>query len=188
MDRDKYCFILNKINVNTITNNSAILVGFNHAAGWQSQMKQNFGFGSAGNNCIIGNTLIVIDNDVIDAPVDNRDHDFSRNMLEFDTPVLPEDQEIPITLIKFDKINVNALNRNSTVAIGENMQPHWETFNKQNYGVGFFSGENVIGKNLNIIKDNDIIDAPITEQAINNSLLYSREEDRDDTEVTKKAE
>lgn len=177
MDRDQYCFILNKINVNTITNNSAIFVGFNNALGWRTQLKQNYGFGTGGNSNIIGNTFVVIDNDVVDAPVDNRIQDPSRSMIELDAPSSPEEQEIPITLIKFDKITVNTLNRNSTIAIGENMQTHWETFNKQNYGIGFFSGENVVGKNLNIIQDEDFIDAPITEQSVNNSLLYSRNDE-----------
>lgn len=175
MDRDKYCFILNKINVNTVNNNSGIFIGFNTAPYWQATFKQNLGFGTVGDGCVIGNTQIVIDNDFIDAPVDNRAQSLTRDLYDFDPVVEPNEQELPITLIKFDQINVNALNRNATVAIGENQQSHWETFNKQNYGSGFHSGENVLGKNMNLIQDNDFIDAPITEQSVNNTLQYSRD-------------
>jgi hypothetical protein len=183
MSRDQYSFILNKIEVNTVNNNSGIFVGFNNSSYWHVQLKQNYGFGSGGDGCIIGNTNIVIDNDYIDAPVSNRNLILTQNQFEFDRPVDPAKHEIPFTFIKFEEINANTLNRNSTVAIGENQQLNWETFNKQNYGTGFLSGENLLGNNINMIHDDDMIDSPIHEQAVNHSVQYSRSmEEQDNSE------
>ncbi len=174
MQNDQYRFIINKINVNSLITNSGIFIGMNHASGWHMQTKINNGFGGGGGT-IIGNTNIIIDNDVIDAPVDDRDIILSNHHKEgIDTA------ESQVTLIHFNAVNVNALNRNSTIAIGENDQTNWTSHNKNNYGNGIISGKSTVGRNLNIIHDDDVIDVPITSNGITstieNVMPYSRED------------
>jgi hypothetical protein len=65
--------------------------------------------------------------------------------------------------IIYNAINVNSLNTNSTVSIGQNAQTNWDSHNKNNYGNGSHSGiVNVLAPS-NIIFDNDILDTPIND-------------------------
>ena len=66
--------------------------------------------------------------------------------------------------INFGAINVNAINRESAIAIGENNQPGWTSHSKSNFGNGMFFGTNFTGSTMNNIIDNDVIDAPINDQ------------------------
>lgn len=174
MQTDQYRFVLNKININSIITNSGVFIGNNQASGWTLQTKVNNGFGGGGGT-IIGNTNIVIDNDVIDAPVDDRDL-----IITNQSQTNKEQTDSQITLIHFNEVNVNALNRNCSIAIGENDQTNWTSHNKNNYGNGILSGKNLAGRNLNIIRDDDVIDAPIashgTTSTIENAMPYSRED------------
>ena len=65
--------------------------------------------------------------------------------------------------INFAAINVNAINRDSAVAIGENNQPGWTAHSKNNYGDGLLFGINMINQMTSII-DNDVIDTPVNDQ------------------------
>jgi hypothetical protein len=59
---------------------------------------------------------------------------------------------------------INTANRNAGVAIGENNQPNWHSHQKTNFGVGaLFAINNIVIGNVDVIFDNDIIDAPISE-------------------------
>jgi hypothetical protein len=66
--------------------------------------------------------------------------------------------------ISFGAINVNAVNRDSAIAIGENNQPGWTSHSKHNFGNGMFFGMNITGSVMNNIIDNDVIDAPVNDQ------------------------
>jgi hypothetical protein len=67
-------------------------------------------------------------------------------------------------------INVNALNRGSSIAVGENSQPGWTQNGKTNIGDGQVFGSNIqTGIVMNLF-DNDIIDNPITENQPSGSL------------------
>lgn len=66
----------------------------------------------------------------------------------------------------FNAINVNSIQSDSGVFVGQNNQPGWDSHQKQNsmnYLVGFF---NTYPGNFNSFIDNDIIDAPINDQDI----------------------
>lgn len=64
------------------------------------------------------------------------------------------------------QIVVNNANRNAGVSIGENNQPNWHTHQKTNFGLGtMFAITNVVFGNVDIILDNDVIDAPINDVA-----------------------
>jgi hypothetical protein len=159
---ETYSFILNKINVNSITSNSGVFIGFNRSPYWHVQAKQNNGFGAASGGVFLGNTQIIIDNDLIDAPIDDRDL-VMNCAIEDEKKKREPIQKESITLINFHSVNVNALNSNSTVAIGENDQPNWGSHNKSNYGSGTLSGKNLSGKNLSIIHDDDLIDVTMSD-------------------------
>ncbi|WP_027092569.1 hypothetical protein [Cohnella thermotolerans] len=60
-------------------------------------------------------------------------------------------------------INVNALNRGSSIAIGENSQPGWTQNGKTNFGNGQAIGANVQAGYIATVLDNDIIDNPLGE-------------------------
>jgi hypothetical protein len=62
------------------------------------------------------------------------------------------------------QVVINTANRNAGVAIGENNQPNWHSHQKTNFGVGaLFAINNIVIGNVDVIFDNDIIDAPISE-------------------------
>lgn len=65
--------------------------------------------------------------------------------------------------INFAAINVNAMNRDATIAIGENNQAGWSAHNKSNFGNGLFFGINFTANQLNNILDNDVVDSPIND-------------------------
>lgn len=68
--------------------------------------------------------------------------------------------------INFIAINVNTLNRDSTVAVGENNQPGWSSHSKNNYGTGMLFGFSVTTNTINNIYDPDLVDAPINDPDI----------------------
>lgn len=57
--------------------------------------------------------------------------------------------------IIFDKININTLEVNSTVSVGENHADHWSGHLKRNFGMGIITGKNYITNSENLIIDND---------------------------------
>jgi len=63
--------------------------------------------------------------------------------------------------INFAAINVNAMNRETTISIGENNQPGWSAHNKNNFGTGLLFGINMTANQLNNILDSDVVDSPI---------------------------
>ncbi|WNR43748.1 spore germination protein [Paenibacillus roseipurpureus] len=76
--------------------------------------------------------------------------------------------------IVFNMININNQNTNATVGIGENAQSSWDSHSKNNYGTGEFIGNSISCNIVNLIFDNDFIDAPINDQdfkpAVNNQV------------------
>ncbi|NRF90486.1 spore germination protein [Paenibacillus frigoriresistens] len=66
--------------------------------------------------------------------------------------------------IVFNMINVNSINTNATIGIGENAQSSWDSHSKNNYGTGQWIGNTVSANIVNFIFDNDFIDAPINDQ------------------------
>lgn len=64
--------------------------------------------------------------------------------------------------ITFNAVNVNTVNRGSSVNLGEVALPGWASHGKNNYGNGnFFGISSVIS--VNNIMDNDVVDVPIND-------------------------
>lgn len=62
------------INVNSQNTNSAVAIGENQQAAWTSHNKSNFGNGVfVGNTLAPNNIIIILDNDIIDMPVNDND-------------------------------------------------------------------------------------------------------------------
>jgi hypothetical protein len=65
--------------------------------------------------------------------------------------------------IVFNTINVNTLDTNAVIAVGQNTQPNWDAHSKNNFGSGMFFGWNLTSHTVNNIVDNDFIDTPISD-------------------------
>ena len=143
--------VFNKMFVNAVETNSGIFVGVNNAIGWSSHGKSNSGFGSA-SNCQISNSINVVnDQDVIDAPIEDRKQIIMH---------LPQETAANSN-VNFESINANALVRNSTISVGETSQTGWTAHHKTNYGNGKSYGLNVLKRLANCIDDKDYVDSPI---------------------------
>jgi hypothetical protein len=161
----KLSILFNKVNVNTIDTASGIFFGTNCANGWSSHSKNNYGFGTASDNSYIDKNINVIyDNDMIDSPIDDRD-----------TIVSNKQSGHGDHKIDFNEINVNALDTNATISVGDNSQNGWDTHSKNNFGQGTFYGNNLAPNNKNFISDNDLIDTPINDQDYKPSFYSKRE-------------
>ena len=125
--------------------------------GWSSHSKSNSGLGTSGDGCR-NNLNIVYDNDIIDTPVESRD-------IFLNTGGASDDGTGPLE-IKFDKIDVNALDTQSLIAVGHNSQSAWDSHSKDNLGLGTLYGQPSLTKNTNTIHDDDIIDAPMISRNI----------------------
>ncbi|MEB3101075.1 hypothetical protein [Ferviditalea candida] len=148
---NKAVVIFNKLDVTNIDNNSGIFIGNNYANGWNTFMKTNNGFGHSGDHSIISyNRSAVIDNDMIDAPMTNYSMMVDRRQYERNH-----------TFVHLDSIEVNNMDMNSSVSVGETNQNEWGNFEKNNFGNGRFVGNSIIPNNKSIIKDNDIVDNPV---------------------------
>ena len=65
--------------------------------------------------------------------------------------------------IIFNAINVNTLDTNATVSVGENAQSGWNSHAKNNFGNGMLFGINYTVGSVNNIVDNDVFDTPIND-------------------------
>ncbi|MGM9988225.1 MAG: hypothetical protein ACI35O_13495 [Bacillaceae bacterium] len=70
--------------------------------------------------------------------------------------------------IAFDKIIVNNLSNNASIATGDNNLSAWQSYGKHNYGNGVPIGTNYLIRNITIVNDNDYIDLPIDNTTVNN--------------------
>jgi hypothetical protein len=67
-------------------------------------------------------------------------------------------------------INVNAMNRGSSIAVGEISQPGWTQNGKTNMGNSQMLGSNIQTGVVSTLFDNDVLDNPITENQPSASL------------------
>lgn len=142
----------NKLIINSVDTNSGIFIGVNNLShGWSSHSKSNNGFGDVSSTTITKSFSIIYDNDAIDAPI----IDFKKFL-----SVQPK-QEPLNTDIHFSNINVNGMNTNTSVSIGDIDQAGWSSHSKSNTGEGSNTGISQSKNNHVLIVDNDQIDAPI---------------------------
>lgn len=76
-------------------------------------------------------------------------------------------QENSRFLIHFDRIMVNAMDTNSGIFVGTNLQYGWSSHSKSNTNVHGISGDgNVLSSNVNVLYDNDHIDTQIDDRDV----------------------
>lgn len=68
--------------------------------------------------------------------------------------------------IGFGAININSINTDAALAVGENSQPGWDAQAKNNYGNGVAIGNVALPNNIIFVSDNDLIDTPINDMDI----------------------
>lgn len=75
--------------------------------------------------------------------------------------------------IKFGNINISTISANSGVFTGTNSQTNWQVNRKSNNGLGKMIGfRNIAAQVVNIIDDNDLIDAEFSQyQKENNQYV-----------------
>lgn len=75
--------------------------------------------------------------------------------------------------IIFNSINVNGLQTNSAVFVGETSAPSWSSHNKKQAStmttLAAFGGNNLYPGNLYLLSDNDIVDTVINDNDIQNT-------------------
>ncbi|GGH75425.1 hypothetical protein JOD43_000526 [Pullulanibacillus pueri] len=140
--------------VNSLEANSGIFIGNNHSFYWSSHNKVNNGLGTI-NSCDISKVLnIVYDNDFIDTFINDHENETEPTYYTEKTP--EGNNEFSV-----NTINVNAINNNSTLSMGENKQNSWRSHHKSNFGIGHLMGVNNVSDTLNNIEDNDFLDTQI---------------------------
>lgn len=145
---------LNKLTVNSVESNSGIFIGAtNLCYGWSSHSKSNNGFGSFSDSTVTKSFCVIYDNDSIDTPIVD-----SKKFL------MIKPKEEPKTDIHFTDINVNGMETNAAISLGDVDQAGWSSHSKNNVGEGSSTGVNTSINNQIKIVDNDLIDVPITHQ------------------------
>ncbi|CEG25717.1 hypothetical protein BN1002_00533 [Bacillus sp. B-jedd] len=142
--------MVNQVNVNAIDTASGIFVGINYANNWSSHRKTNYGFGSVSNSHVCGNFSYVIDNDLVDTPINS-------NAIS----IIEPGQNINQNHVDIVGINVNVLDSSAAVTVGENGLNGWSSHSKRNAGQGRLIGRIQNEKNAAYISDQDIIDSQI---------------------------
>lgn len=148
------------INVQSMDRQSGIFIGENNKAiGWSAHGKTNNVIGKIGgqSNLIYQNLLILNDPDYIDTPIDDRDINLS-----FETAGGEETKNFTV-----DNVNVNAMQQNCVVAIGESRVTGMDANEKVNQSHGSIYGNgnhSILNHNVNI--DEDVLDAIIEDRDI----------------------
>lgn len=148
------------INVQTMERQAGIFIGEqNTAIGWSAHGKVNNVIGKIGgeSNLLYNNVSILNDPDVVDTPIDDRDiHMSFENHGEENTANLT-----------FDRIDINTMQQNCVVAIGEGHITGMDANEKVNQGHGsIYGNDNKVLCNVNINNDQDGVDAIIEDQDI----------------------
>ncbi|RHW41636.1 hypothetical protein D1B31_07925 [Neobacillus notoginsengisoli] len=143
--------IVDQINVNSIDTASGIFVGVNYANNWSSHRKTNYGFGSVGSSRISNNFSFVIDNDLVDTPINSNA-----------VSIMERGQNINQNQVDVVGINVNVLDSCAALTVGENDLNGWSSHSKRNAGQGRMIGKIQNQNNTMILSDEDLIDSQMT--------------------------
>ncbi|MCL6593655.1 MAG: hypothetical protein K6T31_06730 [Alicyclobacillus sp.] len=156
-----------QLQVQTVQGNSSMNFG-NHTVhcGISHSSKSNSGFGAVeGNNTLMRNVCVVFDNDLLDALVDDRD-------VHVYAPHLAGDPHV--VNARVDAIQVETLQQNAGVFIGETAITGLDSHEKDNIGVGPFYGlGNVTRQNLVVQLDQDVVDAAMDDRDIKSGVFFT---------------
>jgi hypothetical protein len=152
---------MGNITVQTMERQSGIFIGEkNTAIGWSAHGKQNSVIGSIGgqSNLLLNNISILIDPDIVDTPIDDRDiHIALENSSDEDNT----------TNLNLKSINVNSMQPSSTLIVGKGHVNGIDGNQKQNTNHGNLNGNyNRLVDNFNVTNDQDQVDAIIDDRDI----------------------
>lgn len=148
------------INVQTMERQSGIFIGEqNSAIGWSTHGKENSVIGkiSGKSNFLFRNISILIDPDIIDTPIDDRDiHIALENSCAEKT-----------TNLNLTSLNVNGMQTGSALFVGKGHVTGMDANQKSNASQGNLNGnKNRLAHNVNITNDQDCIDGMIDDRDI----------------------
>ncbi|WP_231493481.1 hypothetical protein [Alicyclobacillus macrosporangiidus] len=153
------------IQVRIVQNSSGVYVGGRNVVyGLSAHSKSNAGFGTLhSSNLVYRNLTLVYDPDVLDTPIDDRD-----------VHVFAQHQRRPaMTHIGFQSLNVNAMQQNSAVFVGDANITGFDQHQKTNKGSGDTNGHyNGSVCNVYVNFDVDAIDTPIGDQDMKPSVFH----------------
>lgn len=154
--RMKTRVMVNQISVNSIDTASGIFVGTNYANNWSSHRKSNYGFGSLSHSQASNNYSQVIDNDLVDTPIN------SQSYLLMDQQMSGNNNN----QLDIGEININVLDSNAALTIGDNSLNGWSSHSKRNAGQGKLIGAINNTDNKNSVTDSDLVDTTISNSNI----------------------
>ncbi|MBS4214879.1 MULTISPECIES: hypothetical protein [Neobacillus] len=154
------------IHVQTMERQCGIFIGEqNTAIGWSAHGKQNSVFGSIGgqSNLLLCNTSILIDPDIVDTPIDDRDiHIALENSSD----------ENNLTNLNLNSVNVNSMQPGSSVFVGKGHVNGIDANQKENTNHGNLNGNNIqLMGNINLTNDQDTIDAVMDDRDIKIAII-----------------
>lgn len=132
----------------------------NTAIGWSAHGKQNSVIGSIGgqSNVLYRNISILIDPDVVDTPIDDRDIHIALDQ---------SNDESNTTNLSLNSVNVNSMQPSSTVFVGKGLVNGIDANQKQNTNHGNINGNlNRLMDNINLNNDQDQVDAIMDDRDI----------------------
>lgn len=179
---------INAITVNNIDTSSGIFVGNNNAHYWSSLQKNNFGMGPAVSVQVSQNINLVIDNDLIDTPIENNvwinqagnkevkamGIDTACGQTAYAETGDDIDGKQKINNIDVGEINLALMDTNSAVSIGENSLNGWSAHSKRNEGTSRSTGVAQYNSNTNIVIDNDLIDSTINDNSVERNIFIGK--------------
>lgn len=151
---------MGNIHVQSMNRQSGIFIGErNKAVGWSAHEKSNNIIGNVGgrSNLLCQNVFILEDPDFIDAPIDDRDINLS----------IENPGNENMSTLNFDRVNVNTMQHNSLITMGEGHITGIDGNEKMNHSFGnIFGNQNQAKFNMNINNDQDVIDGIIDDQDV----------------------
>ncbi|WP_066303699.1 hypothetical protein [Bacillus sp. FJAT-29814] len=149
------------IHVQTMERQCGIFIGEqNTAIGWSAHGKQNSVIGSIGgqSNVLSHNISILIDPDIVDTPIDDRDIHIA---------IENSNGENNTTNLNLKSLNVNAMLPSSALFVGKGHVNGIEGNQKQNTNHGNITGnQNQLMGNINLTNDQDQVDAIMDDRDI----------------------
>lgn len=77
--------------------------------------------------------------------------------------------------IEYATLNVNSVQMNSGIFIGNNQSHHWRSYIKINNGFGTMRSS-ILSHSLNIVVDNDVVDTVITDTSENQDVIPTKKD------------
>ncbi|MCM3768485.1 hypothetical protein [Neobacillus niacini] len=149
------------IHVQTMERQCGIFIGEqNTAIGWSAHGKQNNVIGTIGgrSNVLYRNISILIDPDVVDTPIDDRDIHIALDQ---------SNDESNTTNLNLNSVNVNSMQPSSTVFVGKGLVNGIDANQKQNANHANINGNhNRLMNNVNLNNDQDQVDAIMDDRDI----------------------